>query len=309
MIGRLTPVELREIWKHEAKNFTTWLFNNLDILNEQLGLSLTGIECEKSVGPFSVDIFAEDASGRHVIIENQLNKTDHDHLGKLLTYMTNLDAKIAIWISSDPRPEHIKAVDFLNENLPSDTQFYVVKLQAFKIENSKPAPFFSIESGPSVERSAGGAVKKELAAKDTLRFEFFSQLLTVCNKKTTLFSNVRPVGYQGWVNAGAGKSGLMWSFEATVKFTKVGLFLCSSSAEINKKRFDIMFKYKAEIEMACGFSFSWEYSDRRKQQYIRYVNSINVFENQESWQSTSEDLVDKLVRMESVMKSYINQFA
>lgn len=309
MIGRLKPVELREIWKHEATNFTTWLFNNLDILNEQLGLSLTGIECEKSVGPFSVDIFAEDTSGRHVIIENQLTRTDHDHLGKVLTYMTNLDAKVAIWITSDPRPEHLKAVDYLNENLPADTQFYVVKLQAFKIEDSKPAPLFTIESGPSPERSAGGAVKKELAAKDTLRYDFFSLLLTTCNSKTTLFSNVKPVGYQGWVNAGAGKSGLMWLLEAGNKFTKVGLFFCSASAEINKKRYDSLLSHKDEIEQLCGMQLNWEFSESRKQQYIRFSNTLNIFESQEAWQRVCEDLVDRLIRLESAMRSFINQLA
>jgi RecB family endonuclease NucS len=103
MIGKLEPAELRELWRHEALNFTSWLAENLDVLKEQLGFDLTVVEQEKAVGPFSADILAQDASGRSVIIENQLERTDHDHLGKLLTYLANLDAKIAIWISSDPR--------------------------------------------------------------------------------------------------------------------------------------------------------------------------------------------------------------
>lgn len=118
MVGRLEPVDLREIWKHEALNFTRWLFENIDILNEQLKLQLTPIEYEKSVGPFSVDILAKDEENRLVIIENQLEKTDHEHLGKLLTYLSNLNAKIAIWISSNPRPEHINAINYLNEIVP-----------------------------------------------------------------------------------------------------------------------------------------------------------------------------------------------
>ena len=123
MVGKLKPVALREVWKHEAYDFTCWLFENLDILEEHIGLSLTPIEKEKSVGPFFVDIFAEDSSGRKVIIENQLTKTDHDHLGKILTYLSNLDTKIAIWISTDPRPEHIAAINYLNEVIPEDTKF------------------------------------------------------------------------------------------------------------------------------------------------------------------------------------------
>jgi len=103
MIGKLETVLLKEIWKHEAYDFTSWLFDNCDVLNDQIGLAISPIEKEKSVGPFSVDILGEDVNGRAVVIENQLTRTDHDHLGKLLTYMTNLNAKIAIWVSTDPQ--------------------------------------------------------------------------------------------------------------------------------------------------------------------------------------------------------------
>jgi hypothetical protein len=196
MVGRLEYVPLREIWKHEAYDFTTWLFENCDVLNEQLGLTISPIEKEKSVGPFNVDILAEDASGRHAIIENQLTKTDHDHLGKLLTYMSNLDAKVAIWISTDPRPEHVAAINFLNENVPKDTQIYLLRLQAFRIGESDPAPLFTVEAGPSEERTAGGEVKKELADRDKERYKFFEQILSKANQATNTFNSVSPVGYQ-----------------------------------------------------------------------------------------------------------------
>jgi hypothetical protein len=186
MIGKLETVELREIWKHEAYDFSSWLFENCDILNEQIGLSITPIEKEKSVGPFSADILAEDANGRPVIIENQLECTDHDHLGKILTYLSNTDAKIAIWISTDPRPEHVSAINYLNEVVPQDTKFYLLRLQAFKIGTSAPAPLLTIEAGPSEERTAGGEVKKEFAQRDEKRYEFFQQLLANCNQRTTL---------------------------------------------------------------------------------------------------------------------------
>jgi hypothetical protein len=97
---------------------------------------ISPIEKEKSVGPFNIDILGQDSAGRAVIIENQFTRTDHDHLGKLLTYMSNLDAKVAIWISTDPRPEHVAAINFLNENVPQDTQFYLLRLQVFRIGES-----------------------------------------------------------------------------------------------------------------------------------------------------------------------------
>jgi hypothetical protein len=138
MVGKLDPVELREVWSKEAKDFTTWLLNNGDILSEQIGVELTVLEREKSVGTFSVDLMGEDKNGHPVIIENQLEKTDHDHLGKILTYLSNLNAKTAIWITSDPRPEHITAMNYLNEVVPDDTNFYLVRVQAFRIGESEP---------------------------------------------------------------------------------------------------------------------------------------------------------------------------
>ena len=138
MIGKIERVNLRDIWKNEAYDFTNWLAENLDVLSEALGISLSLIETEKSVGTFNVDILAEDDEGNLIVIENQLEKTDHDHLGKLITYTTNIDAKKAIWITSEPRNAHITAISWLNESTPID--FYLLKLEVVKIGNSEPAP-------------------------------------------------------------------------------------------------------------------------------------------------------------------------
>lgn len=97
MIGKIERVPLREVWRHEALDFTTWLEGNVDVLNDVLDITLSGPEREQSAGSFSVDLVAEDESGNPVIIENQFGKSDHDHLGKLITYLTAIDAKAAIW--------------------------------------------------------------------------------------------------------------------------------------------------------------------------------------------------------------------
>ncbi len=94
---------LREVWKREAHNFTQWLEENIDVVNEVIDLDLANVEREKSAGAFSVDLVAEDASGNAVVIENQLGRSDHDHLGKLITYLTAFDAKAALWIVAEPR--------------------------------------------------------------------------------------------------------------------------------------------------------------------------------------------------------------
>ena len=104
VIGKLERVELREVWKHEARSFTQWLENNIDVLNEALDLTLVNVDREQAAGAFSVDLVAEDEGGGTVIIENQLEKSNHNHLGKVITYLTAMSAKAAIWIVSDPRP-------------------------------------------------------------------------------------------------------------------------------------------------------------------------------------------------------------
>ena len=113
-IGKIKQVPLREIWKREDSDFTVWLKNNIDYLNDVLDFEVSIEEREKRVGSFSLDLYGDDGLGGKVIIENQLEKTDHDHLGKVLTYLTNLDAHRAIWITPQPREEHGRAIDWLN---------------------------------------------------------------------------------------------------------------------------------------------------------------------------------------------------
>lgn len=113
--GRLERVPLREVWKHEAYDFTVWLENNVDAVNEVTGLVLTSIEREQAAGAFSIDLVAEEEGGGKFIIEYQLEKSNHDHLGKLITYLSALNARAAVWIVSEPRPEHVAAVSWLND--------------------------------------------------------------------------------------------------------------------------------------------------------------------------------------------------
>ena len=130
-IGRLERVALREVWKHEAYDFTQWLQQNIDVLNVALDLSLVNVDREQTADSFSIDLVADDEGGGTVIIENQLEKSDHGHLGKLITYLTGMGAKTAIWTVSDPRPEHVAAVAWLNESTSAD--FYMVKVEAVRI--------------------------------------------------------------------------------------------------------------------------------------------------------------------------------
>lgn len=114
-IGKIKKIDPREIWKHEAKHFTPWLAKNIDYLSDVLNMDISVQTVEGNVGPYFVDIYGEDSSGNKIIIENQLEKSDHTHLGQILTYLVNLDANIAIWITTNPSEEHQQVIEWLNE--------------------------------------------------------------------------------------------------------------------------------------------------------------------------------------------------
>lgn len=185
MVDRIKRVPLRDVWKHEAYDLTTWLEDNVDVLNDVLDIELCNAERERAVGTFSVDLTAEDSAGRLVVIENPLTKSDHDHLGKLLTYLTCLEARVAIWICSDPRPEHITAVTWLNES--SAASFYLLKIEAIRIGESQPAPLLTLIVGPSEEGRQMGRTKKEVSRRTGLREEFANDLLERMGVRTKLF--------------------------------------------------------------------------------------------------------------------------
>ncbi len=168
-IGKIEKVDLRDVWKHEAKDFTTWLASNLEYLQDILDINLELDEVEKKLdlSNYSIDILAADDDGEAVVIENQLERSNHTHLGQILTYSVNQEAKTIIWICKEPRQEHINVINWLNEE--TDKQIYFLKVEAFKIGHSKPAPYFSVICAPTVEVKNIGANKKVSREKKTQR--------------------------------------------------------------------------------------------------------------------------------------------
>ena len=142
-LGNIENVDVRQVWRHEAHNFTPWLARNLGRLGQALHLELgPSGDTEVPVRAFSLDILAQEAGseGRRVAIENQLAWTDHSHLGQLLTYAAGREAKVAIWVALDFRDEHKEAIRWLNRLTPEEVEFYAVKIRAIRIDDSKPAP-------------------------------------------------------------------------------------------------------------------------------------------------------------------------
>lgn len=307
MIGRIEKVPLREVWKKEAKDFTSWLFDNIEILGEELDIDLTVVEKEKKVGPFSADIIAEDGTGQKVLIENQLEKTDHDHLGKMLTYVSNLDVKAAIWISSEPRKEHERAIDWLNES-GLDINFYLVQIEAYRIGKSEPAPKFIIIAGPSEESKIIGKEKEELSKRHEKRLEFWKSLLERSKSKTPLHSNITP-GIYSWIGTGAGRSGLNYNYIITYKYGAIELYIDrgKESKEENKRIFDKLHSHKKEIEEVFGEELEWQRLDDRRASRVRKVYTYARLDDKNKWDKLQDDMIDGMIKLEKALKKYINR--
>lgn len=177
-LGQLEEVDLRTIWSDEARDFTPWLAEHLDQLSAALGLDLELIEQEAGIGPFAVDILAE-ADEAVVVIENQLERTDHSHLGQLLTYAAGRDAWTLIWITPDLRDEHRAALDWLNRWTTDEIEAYGVEVRAVRIGDSAPAPEFRAVAFPNNwsrrarSRSLEGSMSSDERSR---RIKFFDDL-------------------------------------------------------------------------------------------------------------------------------------
>jgi hypothetical protein len=152
-LGKLTQItNLREFWSHEERDFSAWLSEeeNLKTLGDEIGIDIVLCERDSSVGDFSVDLFAvEEGSGRKIIIENQLENTDHDHLGKIITYAAGKGADVVVWIVKRARDEHRQAIEWLNQRTDENVGFFLVEIELWKIGNSQPAPKFNVVEKPN----------------------------------------------------------------------------------------------------------------------------------------------------------------
>ena len=151
-LGKLEEVNIRDIWKHEQYDFSNWLSKeeNIELLGNEIGLTLTDISKEVFVGGFKCDLVAKDeTSGIKVIIENQLEATNHDHLGKIITYASGLEADVIVWIVKEAREEHRSAIEWLNNNTVKDISFFLIEIHAYKIGDSLTAPKFVIIEKPN----------------------------------------------------------------------------------------------------------------------------------------------------------------
>ena len=217
-LSRLTDSPLREAWPNEAADFTPWLVKNIDHLSEALGLVLEPIGTEVAVDRFWADVVATEAqSGAHVLIENQLEGSDHTHLGQILTYLAGIDAKLVIWIAREFEEAHRSAIRWLNEHTDDEFAFFAVRLRAVRIADSPLAPVFEVVEKPNTwERGLGKTVRAAESKLSQLRERFWNRYLELHpgSFKPSRHSNVwLPMNHDGSIVLSmyvAGNSGGMF---------------------------------------------------------------------------------------------------
>ncbi len=306
-IGKLERVSLRAVWEHEAHNFTQWLENNISVLNDALELNLVNVDREQAAGSFSIDLVAEDEGGGTVIIENQLEKSNHDHLGKLITYLTAMSAKAAVWIVSDPRPEHVAAIAWLNES--SSAAFYMVKVEAVRIGDSPPAPLFTLIVGPSEESKDVGHAKKEFAERYSIRKRWWTQLVERSAKVSKLHAHITP-GEYSWIGTSSGIRGLNLNYVIAQDGCGAELYIDRGKDEEdeNKSIFDQLFAHKAEIEAAFGGTLSWERLEGKRACRIKHNQSGGGYRaSEEQWPGLQDGIIKAMDRLEKALRPHLKQ--
>jgi hypothetical protein len=293
MIGKIQRVPLREVWRHEALDFTRWLQDNIDVLNDVLDLTLSNVERERAAGDFNIDLTAEDQGGNLVIIENQLEKSNHEHLGKIITYLTAIGAKSAIWIVSEPRPEHVTAITWLNES--RSASFYLLKVEAIRIGDSSAAPLLTLIVGPSEETRVAGDTKEDLAERHIIRHQFWTGLLESAKERTRLHSSISP-GHDSLIATGAGKSGLYFQYNVSQHEGAVELYIDrgKDSADENKAILDALLVYKTEIEQGFGAALQWRRLESKRACKIRKEIHLGGYRDEERWPEIQDAMIDAM---------------
>lgn len=289
-LSSIQDVNPREVWPNEAGDFTPWLAEHIDLLGEVLGLDIEVTETEAAVGAFSLDILGKvSGSDGVVIIENQLERTDHGHLGQLLAYAAGLDARIVVWISPDVRDEHRQAIHWLNERTTEAMAFFAVKLELWRIGNSLPAPRFNVVAQPSeFQRTLAKGTQTERTARQIAYHDFYVDLLQRLLAASPNFTKSDPanVRHDSWMNFSAGRSGFLvgWSFTASGQF-RVELYIDTGDGAENKSAFDQLRADSAAIEAQMSERLTWERLDNRR--------ASRVFAHRDGSVESSEGVLDE----------------
>lgn len=305
-MGKLEELsDLREVWPHEALDFTPWLSQdeNMTLLADAVGLDIAVEETESSVGDFNVDIFAtEVGTERKIIIENQLEDTDHDHLGKLITYASGKSADVVIWIVKRAREEHKAAIEWLNNHTDDKIGFFLCEIKLYRIGSSAPAVKFEV-----IEKPNGWTkeIKKNEAASPTqqMRYEYWTAFMDHAFSNTAFskeFSRRSP-NRDSWMSFSVGSS---ICYISVSQVRKRGVAVVELYIPDDKELYKQLETQKDEIEALAGMPLDWQELKGKKASRI-CVEEPSDFEDKSAWIGQFEWIMDKMLRIKKAFKAHI----
>jgi hypothetical protein len=311
-LGRLERVELRDIWMSEASHFTPWLARseNLEVLGETLGLELELEAQERAVGPFRADILCKDIGrDQWVLIENQLEKTDHVHLGQLLTYASGLEAVTIIWVAARFTEEHRSTLDWLNRITNESFRFFGVEVELWRIGGSPAAPKFNIVSKPNdwsqaVAHAARAIDDAELTDTRKIQRDYWDGLHQALREVAGAVRGDRKPQPQSWMAYPVGRTGFHLSavMIRPKRQVRAELYIAGDSAKLYLAELMVQ---RAEIEHEFGEQLTWEdLPTRRDCRVAIYLNDVDP-EDQADWARQHRWLADKLNRMHRVFSKRV----
>lgn len=314
LIGRLQAVPVKEVWPGEATDFTPWFAENLDDLSEALTLDLELVETEKDVGPFKADMLLRTGDGGTVVVENMYGTSDHDHLGKLLTYAAGLDATHAILIAEQVRPEHRTMLRWLNENSHDPLHLFGIEIKAWRIGESAAAPQFAVVVQPDDwQRQVRASVSSEPTDTQQLYQAFWSEFLPAFHQAHAGWSRASKPTKDSWTNFPAGRSGLHYSANynnapsrGKARRFRVELYVDGKNPQQASDRFERLLQSREHIEAEYGESLEWEPLPRsRACRIASYYQDDAVLAQREQWPDIRDWAVGHLGKLKAAFDPYI----
>jgi len=304
-LSRLEKVPLRDAWRHEAGDFTPWLAEsaNLTMLAEAIGLSeLECVAVEHQVGDFKLDLLCTDGDDQ-VIIENQLEKTNHSHLGQILAYAAGVGARKVIWIAESFRPEHSAALQFLNENTTDDLSFFAVEVELWRIGDSPLAPKFEVVVKPNEWVKSGREQARAVSSSSTIKQLQLRFWLALIEHLKTAAPSIRPQKPrpQHWLNLSIGRAGSKLCVTANTRNERLGVELYFYGSE-SKQNFANLLLKKDEIESALGFELDWqELPDAKACRVASWYPGASL-DDETRWNEYLDWVALRLVTMDRVLR-------
>jgi hypothetical protein len=302
-LGQLQRVELREVWKHEAFDFTPWIVEHIEVIGQVLGLDLEVVGREQSVGDFAVDILARDLGrNKRVIIENQLEETDHSHLGQLITYAAGLEASVVIWVSSRIREEHRQALDWLNRGDGASTEYFGLVVELLQIDGSKPAVNLRLVVSPNnwSRRTIQTAGTNETSGRYELYRKFFQDLIDDLREKHR-FTNARIGQPQNWYSFSTGTSGFQYSFSfAAGGRVRAEIYIDFGGSAQNSAALEILKSERPSIEEAFNESLEWEPLEGKRACRIAVYRQGSIEDSASALEEYHRWGIDHLLRFKAI---------